>query len=90
MPHWYAALLAYLAAQPAETVSVTRTLVELEALASGPRPPTAVIRGYWRGRAYGVMGYRLRAIGWRVRQMRGRPPTLPFVRRPPDAPAESG
>ncbi len=83
MAHWSDPLLRLLAEQPAETTSVTLTYAELAALAGGPLPPSGVIRGYWWNRRSGQMGHRVAVIGWRVGRVRGRPPTITFVRQPP-------
>ncbi len=82
MPRWYDALLTLLAEQPPEVATVTLTLVEIEALAAGPLPPSARTRGYWWDGGAKAMSHRLAAIGWRVAHVRGRPLTLTFVRRP--------
>ena len=83
MPRWFDPLLAFLAEQPPETVTVTLALDELLAFAAGPAPRGALTRGYWRGRQPGTVGHRLAAIGWRTQSMRGRPLTITFVRQPP-------
>ena len=84
MAHWYDALLALLAAQPPEVVSVTLTLAEVEALAGGRMPAGGLTRAYWRQRRPGGMGHRLMTLGWRVGRFgRGQTVTITFVRYAP-------
>ena len=86
MPHWYDPLLTFLAAQPAETASVTLTLAEVETLVNREVPPIALTRGYWWDHGPRSMGEHL-AAGWRVAHVRGRPVIITFARLPPEAPA---
>ena len=86
---WFDPLLAFLAEQPPETTSVTRTLAELEALAGRPLPASTVSRPYWRQQQPGGMGRRLAARGWRAGSFgRGHALAITFVRLPPDAPGD--
>ena len=48
MAAWFDPLLALLAAQPPATTTLTLTLGELAALASGPVPAGLATRTYWR------------------------------------------
>ncbi len=82
MPQWYDALVALLAAQSPDTTTVTLTVDELAALASGPLPASVSSRSYWHARGPNAMGQRLRAAGWWVTQVqpRGAATTITFIR----------
>ncbi len=79
---WFDPLLAFLAEQPPETTSVVLTFAQVAALVGGELPVNARTRHYWWGHTSGTRGPRLAAIGWRVTHVRGRPPTITFVRLP--------
>ncbi len=82
---WYEPLLAFLAEQPPETVRVTLTFAELEALADGSLPSGAAGRSYWRQTNPRGMGTRLKVVGWRLQRWQREPvPLLTFERVPPD------
>ena len=84
MPRWYVPLLAFLAAQPADTTRLTLTVAELEGLAGRSLPVTTATYGYWWQWKRGPLRSRLAAIGWQVAQARGRPLAVTFVRLPSD------
>jgi hypothetical protein len=88
MPHSskYAPLAAYLAAQPPETVSVTLTLAEIEAIPGEALPRGAVTRQWWYNtRNKGLTPISMTAR-WQVAQvmMRTVNRTITFTRLPPD------
>ena len=58
----YARLAAYLAAQRAETTTVTLTFAELERLIGGLLPPSAWSPGWWAKRRRDALW---RTAGWR-------------------------
>ena len=88
MIRWSDALLALLAAQPAEMTRVTIPLDELAARTPVPIPESAYARGYWWGHRRGTVGQRLWAAGWRVASVHeGVKPTITFVRLPSDTTA---
>ena len=80
MAAWFEPLLAFLADQPADTTTLTLTLAQIEALASGPIPAGAAARGYWQSHVADGLGRRMAAIGWRVRRFRRYPSAVTFVR----------
>ncbi len=63
---WYDALVALLAAQPAETPRVTIAFAEVAALAGAPIPDAAYAHSYWLQRERGPLRRRLQAAGWRI------------------------
>jgi hypothetical protein len=82
----YAPLAAYLAAQPLETVSVTLTLAEIEAILGAALPRGAVTRQWW----YDTRNKALLPVSmtahWQVARvtMRTVNQTITFTRLPPD------
>ena len=81
-PHWSAPLLARLAEQPPDVLTLTLTLDDVATIVGAPLPPGTSSRGYWHVRSPNVMGYRLRAAGWWVSRLkqRGDVTTLTFTR----------
>ena len=89
MPHWYDPLFDLLAAQSAETTSVTISFAEVAALADVPIPDAAYAHSYWLRQERSALRRRLQAAGWRMAGMQeGVNATITFERRPPSAPAE--
>jgi len=60
-----ALLAALLSAQPTETLELTLSLAELEALADAPLPRGAYARRFWMDRGDGKVNTALAQIGWR-------------------------
>ena len=79
MAAWFDPVLALLAAQPPATTTLTLTLGELAALASGPVPAGLATRTYWRTPSNQI-GRRLAAIGWRTASFNRRVQTITFSR----------
>ena len=82
MAAWFDPVLALLADQPADTLTLTLTLAEIKALASGPLPAGAAARGYWQGHITDGLGRQLVTIGWRVSRFHRYPAAVTFVRVP--------
>ena len=79
MAAWFDPLLARLAEQPPDTLTVTLTLDELEALASEPMPARAITHVYWQ-RHGSAPRQRLAAIGWSMVRINRQVRTLTFAR----------
>ena len=82
MVSWFDRLLALLAEQPRTTTTVTLSLADLDALASGPLPAGTATQSYWWGHA---VRRRLAAIGWCVASVSRRSRTVTFTRIDPSA-----
>jgi len=82
MPTRYQPLADFLAAQPAETASVSVTLAEVAALLGGPLPAAAGTQSWWANARSAPHAAAWLAAGWRVRRVRVRRPpgTVTFVR----------
>ena len=81
MPSRYQPLADYLAALPPETVSLTLTFPEIEAILGEPLPAAAGIVAWWRN-STGADVRPWRAAGWRAVQvhLRQTPAVVTFVR----------
>ena len=78
MAAWFDPLLTLLADQPVDTPTVTLTLGDLAALATGPLPANAATRTYW-WRSSSAPGRRLAAQGWRMVRVNRSARTLTFA-----------
>ena len=79
MAAWFEPLIALLAEQPPDTITVTLTLGALEALANGPLPAGFATRPYWWRHDHG-MGRRLAVIGWQTAHVGRRAQSVTFAR----------
>ena len=76
-------LVAELVGQPADTVTLTLTLAEIETILGRPLPRFASTRGWWMDRGRQAHQRRLlTAAGWMVSAVhfRGPVPTVTFVK----------
>ncbi len=82
----YQPLAEFLAAQPAETGTVTLTLADVETVIGAPLPSAAWTSTWWTNS--GVRSHHAPwvAAGWRVasRSLRRAPGTITFERLPPE------
>ncbi len=86
MPSPYQRLADYLAAQPPETVELTLTIAEVEAMVGAPLPVSAWSGRWWSNKPYGRWEVRpWVTAGWRVAHlsMRTVTPTVTFARVSP-------
>ena len=86
MPTRYQPLADFLAAQPAETASVSVPLAEVAALLGGPLPVAAGTQSWWANARDAPHAAAWLAAGWRVRRawLRRPPGTVTFVRAAAD------
>ena len=80
----YQPLVAYLAALPPETVTVTLTFPEIEAIIGAPLPPTARSRSWWSN-TRSMASRSWFVTGWQVARcdLRTMVPAVTFERLPP-------
>ena len=83
-PPKYQPLADYLAAVPAETVTVTLTLPEVEALLGSPLPPSAGTLSWWANTAGPPHARAWLAAGWHVAAcaLRSQPSAITVARGP--------